>query len=446
VKPNHVRHAKVRKLPAFHHPLHGRAADAEHGRSLAHAEELLGQDHADGRQVAIATPLERGSVEPMIIPDDNHVGAYIRSTIAGLSDALVAVGGGKGVIDLHRAFVAVARPVLPMGLDIGSSGNYGAGAVGLHQRAIESPAEFFPNLPGRLRTTLMTRGLTAETGDPIASAQVVAGLLRDELAVARRASAARPVDVVILGVIPVELAALFRVFGVAGDEARTKSGTRYWTVQLERGKGPPYSAAIAAAGAPGNSLTAAAVTYLHRELPPRLVLLAGIAAGQEGKYRLGEVVIADTVIPCESAALVGRARHEANLARRRDSAGVPPPARRDRVPRARPSAPPLRGIRDLRGRDTAGGERHRSAERDSSYLARLQAEVHGKIDVVEMEAGGLAHACHVAGVPFVVVRGISDFANSAKNDRHHDLAAKGAALVARDLLLHGVDLAALTRP
>jgi len=64
--------------------------------------------------------------------------------------------------------------------------------------------------------------------------------------------------------------------------------------------------------------------------------------------------------------------------------------------------------------------------------------VHGKIEVGEMEGAGVATACFRAGVPHVIVRGISDYGDSAKGDDFHGRAAKAAAIVAVDFVRNGL--------
>ena len=66
---------------------------------------------------------------------------------------------------------------------------------------------------------------------------------------------------------------------------------------------------------------------------------------------------------------------------------------------------------------------------------RALRDLHGKLEVAELEAEGVANACERAGIPFVVVRGISDFGDERKDDRFHELAAKAAAVVARDFIV-----------
>ena len=65
--------------------------------------------------------------------------------------------------------------------------------------------------------------------------------------------------------------------------------------------------------------------------------------------------------------------------------------------------------------------------RDPTFFAEVRA-VHDKVEVVEMEAFGFAEACQRAGVPWLVVRGISDFGDKFKDDRFHAFAATTAAV------------------
>lgn len=67
----------------------------------------------------------------------------------------------------------------------------------------------------------------------------------------------------------------------------------------------------------------------------------------------------------------------------------------------------------------------------------MRTTLHGKIDVAEMEAAGIATACNRASTPYLVIRGISDFGDGEKNDGAHLLAATAAAIVAIDFAEHG---------
>jgi hypothetical protein len=78
--------------------------------------------------------------------------------------------------------------------------------------------------------------------------------------------------------------------------------------------------------------------------------------------------------------------------------------------------------------------------RDPNKLLELRRDIHGKIEVGEMEAAGLVEACRIAGTPWLVIRGISDFGDSFKDDRFHTLASQTAATVMVDFLQYGLDL------
>jgi nucleoside phosphorylase len=68
----------------------------------------------------------------------------------------------------------------------------------------------------------------------------------------------------------------------------------------------------------------------------------------------------------------------------------------------------------------------------------MMRELHGKTEVAEMEAAGIFTACEQHDVPILVVRGISDFGDSNKDNTFHDIAAKAAAIVTADYVAHGL--------
>ena len=63
---------------------------------------------------------------------------------------------------------------------------------------------------------------------------------------------------------------------------------------------------------------------------------------------------------------------------------------------------------------------------------------HGKVEVAEMEAAGIFAACAQHSVPSLIVRGISDFGDTKKDNTFHDLASRAAAIVASDLVVFGM--------
>jgi nucleoside phosphorylase len=78
--------------------------------------------------------------------------------------------------------------------------------------------------------------------------------------------------------------------------------------------------------------------------------------------------------------------------------------------------------------------------RDPSKLVELREGMHGRIEAGEMEAAGVVEACRRKSVPWLVVRGISDFGDELKDDRFHGFAARAAAAVLVDFVAWGLDL------
>ena len=66
--------------------------------------------------------------------------------------------------------------------------------------------------------------------------------------------------------------------------------------------------------------------------------------------------------------------------------------------------------------------------------------MHGRIEAGEMEATGLALTCERHQIPWLVVRGISDFGDRLKNDMFHLFAAKMAAVATHNFIAYGLDL------
>ena len=65
-------------------------------------------------------------------------------------------------------------------------------------------------------------------------------------------------------------------------------------------------------------------------------------------------------------------------------------------------------------------------------------EIHGKVELAEMEAAGISEACHQHNVPMTIIRGISDFGDPLKDNSFHQISAKAAALVAYDYVKFGI--------
>src|SRR4029078_7216420 len=57
-----------------------------------------------------------------------------------------------------------------------------------------------------------------------------------------------------------------------------------------------------------------------------------------------------------------------------------------------------------------------------------------------VDAPGVVDGCRRGPIPWLVIRGISDFGDELKDDRFHAFASCAAAAVLHDFLAHGLDL------
>ncbi len=275
------------------------------------------------------------------------------------------------------------------------------------------------------------------------------------------------VDVGILTVIPTEFRAVCAVLGLDAD-ARDKhpDGSVIYRGHVASALTKrDYAVVVGCIGYAGNSDAASATTALLKNHGPRVAFLVGIAAGIRGKTHIGEALFSERVVAYEPAALVRRADGTSAEEARPDIERLDHGLRQDLVDYlARDQG------RDLRLRErfvTAGAARPTPpAGQEQDYAAHVAAEVtvrdatiasgekllrdpsklktvrelHGKVEAGEMEAAGFVTACGRADIPWLVVRGISDFGDELKHDGFHALAAGSAAAALADFLAHGLDL------
>lgn len=261
-------------------------------------------------------------------------------------------------------------------------------------------------------------------------------------------------DVGIVTVIPAELRAALAALKM-NPEARTmRSGTNYWRglVYCSRAK-RECDVVVVCIGNAGNYDCATVTSELISEVQPRLLILMGIAAGMRQVSRIGEVILCDQVFAYEGAAVtedgaqprpqVSRSTHcvsqdialylgQLDPSRIKDSEDV---AFLEEYLSADTEGLYARAI-TVKQATVASGEK---LLRDPALLRRLRESQHGKIEAGEMEAAGLAHACHRHSSGWLVVRGISDFGDSFKDDRFHALACSRAAIIVADFLAYGFE-------
>lgn len=404
----------------------------------------------------IARLSELGAAEIAYIPDEVHTGGNIRDKQVEWADGLVVLSGGKGVADLARKCRTAGVPIIPLDLDVGSSGNDGEGAIALYRRALVSPNEFLLLTGARFPSIAPAMSLEASTAEPYQVATRVCDLLAAEVVAQLNA---RPVDVLVLTALPVELQEARAAFGVTPETqpSSTPHGTLVWTVDVLRpSDNDALRAAIVCLGGAGNVDAAAIASEAISRLSPKLVIMVGIAAGLRGKCKLGDVILSDRVVAYESSATL-EANGSISQAPRPDIyrldyrteqsvtayvSGGPTLVKRVTELRAQLGGQPPEDCDsqhvalELRVRSATIASGEKLLRSPTTFLQ--MRSIHGKVEVAEMEAVGIAAACRTASTPFLVVRGICDHGDAAKDDRFHRVAAIGAAAVAADFVRFGV--------
>lgn len=277
--------------------------------------------------------------------------------------------------------------------------------------------------------------------------------------------------VAVLTVIAAELDAARAALGATdADRIPQADGTVYFRgrVHSELHQGP-YEVVLGCIGSAGNPSAAAAAQAILERFRPKALLLVGIAAGVRDKVRIGDVVLSDRVVAYEPAAVVRTAQGEPGQQARPEIDRTPHAMNQavvsyhadrerlqalfERIGGHFPKPPDDKKKDDYRRHvasalhvqvgTIASGEK---LLRDPKVLLTLREHTHGKIEAGEMEAAGVVEACRRSNVPWLVVRGISDFGDELKDDSFHKLAACTAATVMADFLAHGLALATAKGP
>lgn len=117
-------------------------------------------------------------------------GDQYRKRVADLSDAVIAISGGRGVAKLHHEH-GNRLTTLPMDLDLGAflGEHDGRGALDLRDAALTGPDGFFRFAPQRLATRLRAIAIAPEASDPAAVAREAVALIREDLAARDRGRA-----------------------------------------------------------------------------------------------------------------------------------------------------------------------------------------------------------------------------------------------------------------
>lgn len=201
----------------------------------------------------------------------------------------------------------------------------------------------------------------------------------------------------------------------------------------------------------GNAAAAAATARISALFDVAHAVLVGIAAGIEGKVRIGDVVVPRVVV--DNTAIVATEGQR----KPRPVMKGPPHVMAQLMRNYRPDpkrwhtsllqlamAPdPLPGLEAWCATHVAAApEVQESAIFSSDILLRdpdvlnSSTFLHEQIRIGEMESGGFIEACEseTPVIPWYVVRGVSDFGDKRKSDQFHAWASYAAATLLKDIL------------
>lgn len=267
-------------------------------------------------------------------------------------------------------------------------------------------------------------------------AAVYGGRWQRERAETAGEPAGRRADVGIITILSEETSALTTALGRLGHiQVRVHDDRSYCSEAEIVVEGRRLSVAATQAASPGQRPAANAFQRLHRYHAPTVVALVGIAGAAHPSLALGDVVVVQEVLYYDLR------KETANRTLRRGQTRPVPIGIGHAINHFFSSngEPYRASFRDpdgvirqcnvLRGLVASGEAVVADAHSD---IRRYIKDFNDKTLALETEAGGVAEAFHeMAPNPgtqgWLAIRGVSDHADSGKNDSHHDVASWHAA-------------------
>ena len=140
------------------------------------------ESRIDEANLRLLTGLEqRNVVERIHIRRQVFTGGAYREAMVERADAMLAIGGGRGTYSAGEKMTTLAKPVLPLDLQLGSIADDGDGAGALHREMLADPRRFLPHTHAdalnRIGMVSLDRGIN-DVGD---AATAAAEILEREL-------------------------------------------------------------------------------------------------------------------------------------------------------------------------------------------------------------------------------------------------------------------------
>ena len=398
--------------------------------------------------------IARGIAELVSLDDETLTGGNVGDEQIDHADAMVALGGGKGVLDRARKMSKKSLPIFPLDLQLGANSEDGTGALGIHKLFLNTPLTYMPHTGDQVIKTLPALSLQEPVLELSSIANRIVNALREEKLAQ---VAALPPEVLILTALDVELAAAKQALGISEFVApfASNTGLHIWKTSINRHDGKMVSCVLACFAGAGNNDAAAVTATLLTELKPSNVMMLGIAAGIRQKCALGEVILVERVVAYEGQALVAGGKIESRPEITRLTMKVRQDLSNYLSSRQHLESRLTNSYKDLdivfpididsdllpksvipKTATIGSGEK---LLRDPDKFMAIR-ELHGKIEAAEMEAAGLFAACASHNKPVLMIRGISDFGDAHKDNRFHLIAAKAAAAVTVDYIANGMSI------
>ena len=111
---------------------------------VASNDRLQNKTNVEQRQL-LNSMIARGIAEHICIDDEILTGSNVGEEQIEHATAMIALGGGKGVLDRAHKMAKKSLPVLPLDLQLGANKEDGKGALGVLQKFREAPLTYMQN-------------------------------------------------------------------------------------------------------------------------------------------------------------------------------------------------------------------------------------------------------------------------------------------------------------
>lgn len=220
-------------------------------RIVASWDRLQAKANPEQRKLLLGM-VARGVAELVPLEEDVVTGGNIGDEQVEYATAMVALGGGKGVLDRARKMVKKLLPVLPLDLQLGANSEDGAGALGVLKNFLANPLNYMPNTGNKVVKFLPALSLQ----DPVLSyseisQRIITIFYEEELG----RIGALPPDVLVLTALDIELAAAKQALGIAEDAeyVTTEHGLHVWKASvIKRGGSKTAGCVVACFAGAGN--------------------------------------------------------------------------------------------------------------------------------------------------------------------------------------------------